>query len=404
MRNAECGAKDSVRHSALPTPHSRKRIMIVAGEASGDLHGASLVREARELDPGLSFFGIGGPRMREAGVETLVDSSQMAVVGLVEVIAHFDVISRAYLALKRIIVNDPPDLVILIDYPDFNLRIARLARRAGVKVLYYISPQVWAWRVGRVKKIGRLVDRMAVVFPFEVPFYEKEGVPVTFVGHPLVDAVHPSMPRAEAQELFGLDPRRLTVGLFPGSRKHEIERLLPVILESAKILKERFPELQFILPLASSLAMTDIAPNLAASSLKVEVVQERGYDVMQVCDAIITVSGTVTLEIALIGVPMVIIYRVSPLTYAVGMRLVKVDHMGICNIVAGERVVPELLQHEAEPGRIAGEIGRFLTEPDYAQQVRMKLAGIRERLGSGGGAARVARLASAMAAGAEVEQ
>jgi lipid-A-disaccharide synthase len=378
--------------------------MIVAGEASGDLHGAGLVREARKLDPRLDFFGIGGPRMRAAGVETLVDSSEMAVVGLVEVIAHFGVISHAYLTLKRIIASDPPDLLILIDYPDFNLRIARLARRAGVRVLYYISPQVWAWRVGRVKKIGRVVDRMAVVFPFEVPFYEREGVPVTFVGHPLVDAVHPAMERVEAQRLFGLDPRRRTVGLFPGSRKHEIERLLPVILESAKLLKERFPDLQFILPLATSLAMGDIAPYLAASPLKVEVVQEQGYDVMQVCDAIITVSGTVTLEIALMGVPMVIIYRVSPLTYTVGRRLVKVDHIGLCNIVAGERVVPELLQHEAEPVRIAEEIGRYLTDDDYDRNVRAKLAGIRERLGSGGGAARVAGLAVAMATGSGEKQ
>jgi lipid-A-disaccharide synthase len=381
-----------------------KRILIVAGEASGDLHGASLVRAARKLDPGLHFFGIGGPRMREAGVETLVDSSEMAVVGLVEVIAHFGVISRAYMKLKRIILSDPPDLLILIDYPDFNLRIARLAKRAGVRVLYYISPQVWAWRVGRVKKIGRLVDRMAVVFPFEVPFYEKEGVPVTFVGHPLVDAVRPSLPRFEARQLFGLDPGRRTVGLFPGSRKHEIERLLPVILESAKVLKERFPDLQFILPLASSLSAADIAPYLAASSLAVKVVQEMGYDVMQVCDAIITVSGTVTLEIALMEVPMVIIYRVSPLTYEIGIRLVKVDHMGICNIVAGERVVPELLQHEAEPGRIADEIGRFLTDHDYARQVRTKLAGVREKLGSGGGSTRVAELVIDMAAGAGNKQ
>ena len=373
-----------------------KRIMIVAGEASGDLHGASLVRAAGKLDPGLFFFGIGGPRMREAGVETLVDASQMAVVGLVEVIAHFGIISHAYLTLKKIITTEPPDLLILIDYPDFNLRIARLARRAGVRVLYYISPQVWAWRVGRVKKIGRVVDRMAVVFPFEMPFYEREGVPVTFVGHPLVDAVHPSMSRAEAQALFGLDPARKTVGLFPGSRTHEIKRLLPVIRESAEILKKRFPDLQFILPLASSLTPGDIAPYLQSSGLDVKVVEGRGYDVMQVCDAIITVSGTVTLEIALLGVPMVIIYRVSPLTYAIGRRLVKVDHMGICNIVAGERVVKELLQHEAEPGRIAGEIEKILTDSVYAAAIRNKLLAVRERLGSGGGSERIAELALAM--------
>jgi lipid-A-disaccharide synthase len=369
-----------------------KRIMIVAGEASGDLHGASLVKEANRLDPSLSFFGIGGPRMRDAGVETLVDASQMAVVGLVEVIAHFNVISRAYLTLKRIITSNPPDLLILIDYPDFNLRVARLAKRAGVRVLYYISPQVWAWRVGRVKKIGRVVDRMAVVFPFEVPFYEREGVPVTFVGHPLVDTVHPTMPRTEAQVLFGLDPAAKTVGLFPGSRTSEIARLLPVILESARLLKERFPDLQFILPLASSLTMADLAPILSRSRLDVKVVEGRGYDVMQVCDAIITVSGTVTLEIALIGVPMVIIYRVSPLTYEVGKRLIRVDHIGICNIVAGERVVPELVQHDAEPARIAAEITRFLTEPGYGAAIKTKLSAVRKKLGSGGGSANAAHL------------
>lgn len=372
--------------------------MIVAGEASGDLHGASLVRAARKLDPGLFFFGIGGQRMREAGVETLVDASQMAVVGLVEVIAHFGIISHAYLTLKKIITTDPPDLLILIDYPDFNLRIARLARRAGVRVLYYISPQVWAWRVGRVKKIGRVVDRMAVVFPFEVPFYEREDVPVTFVGHPLVDTAHPSMPRAEAQALFGLDPARKTVGLFPGSRTHEIKRLLPVIRESAEILKERFPDLQFILPLASSLTPGDVAPYFQSCGLDVKIVEGRGYDVMQVCDAIITVSGTVTLEIALLGVPMVIIYRVSPLTYAIGRRLVKVDHIGICNIVAGERVVKELLQHDAEPVRIVGEIEKILTDSVYAASIRTKLLTVREKLGSGGGSARVAELALAMLA------
>ncbi|HTP66817.1 MAG TPA: lipid-A-disaccharide synthase [Geobacteraceae bacterium] len=369
--------------------------MIVAGEASGDLHGAALVNETRKLDPGLYFFGIGGPRMREAGVETLVDASQMAVVGLVEVITHFGIISHAYLTLKKIINSEPPDLLILIDYPDFNLRIAKLAKRAGVRVLYYISPQVWAWRVGRVKKIGRVVDRMAVVFPFEVPYYEREGVPVTFVGHPLVDSAHPSMSRAEAQAIFGLDPARKTVGLFPGSRIHEINRLLPVICKSAEILKKRFPGLQFILPLASSLAMADIAPYLNPA-LDVKVVEGRGYDVMQVCDAIITVSGTVTLEIALMGVPMVIIYRVSPLTYQVGKRLIRVEHIGICNIVVGERVVPELIQYDAKPAKIAAEIEHILTDPQYSAAIMEKLQGVRERLGNAGCSRRVAELVLGM--------
>ena len=373
-----------------------KRIMIMAGEASGDLHGASLVSEAKKLDPSLEFIGIGGIRMREAGVETLVDAAEMAVVGLVEVVAHFDVIAKAFLRLRNILKNDPPDLLILIDYPDFNLRLAKVARECGVPVLYYISPQVWAWRVGRVKKIARLVDHMAVVFPFEVPFYEKAGVPVTFVGHPLADRVRPEMSRAVAFEAFGLDPDRRTIGLFPGSRKGEVKTLFPTILESARLLKERFPDLQFILPLASSLKLGDIEPLIAASGLDVRVIDGQVYDVMQVCDAIITVSGTVTLEIALMGTPMVIIYRVSPLTYQIGKRLIKVDHIGICNIVAGERVVPELVQHDAELEKITAEIARILTDDAYATEMRNKLALIREKLGKAGGSLNVARLAIGM--------
>lgn len=370
--------------------------MIVAGEASGDLHGSRLVAEALRLDPGLRFFGIGGSKMRATGVETLVDASEMAVVGLVEVIAHFDVIYRAYRTLKRIIRSDPPDLLILIDYPDFNLRLAQLAKRAGVKVLYYISPQIWAWRVGRVHKIARVVDRMAVVFPFEAPFYEQAGVPVTFVGHPLVDAVCPIMTRPAAQAAFGLDPERKTVGLFPGSRRNEIKNLFPTILDAAKLLKARFPELQFILPLASSLSREEIAPYLSESGLDIRVVEEQGYDVMQVSDAIITVSGTVTLEIALIGVPMVIIYRVSPLTYEIGKRLIRVDHIGLCNIVAGERVAPELIQDAANPDLIAAEIATLLTDTGRASAIRAKLHAVRDKLGEGGCSTRVAELVLAM--------
>lgn len=372
--------------------------MIVAGEASGDLHGSNLVKEALRIDPELSFFGIGGPQMRKEGVTILADASEMAVVGLVEVISHSRIIFRAFSILRRILKTDPPDLLILIDYPDFNLLLANVANKAGVRVLYYISPQVWAWRVGRVKKIARLVDRMAVVFPFEVPFYEKEGVPVTFVGHPLVDTVRPTMTRSAAQARFGIDPARKTVGLFPGSRKGEISNLLQTIIDSALLLRKHYPELQFILPLASSLDRADIDPCLEAARIDVTVVEDNIYDVMQVCDAIISVSGTVTLEAALMGVPMVIIYRVSPITYAVAKRLIKVDHVGICNIVAGERVVRELIQDDAEPGWIAAEIGRILTDDDYAGEMRAKLAGVKEKLGAGGGSAKVARLAVDMLA------
>lgn len=373
-----------------------KRIMIIAGEASGDLHGSALVRESRVLDPALRFFGIGGSLMRAEGVATLVDAREMAVVGLVEVLAHFPTIFRAFRKMEKILKQNPPDLLILIDYPDFNLRLAKIAKSVGVKVLYYISPQVWAWRVGRVKKIARIVDRMAVVFPFEVPFYEKEGVPVSFVGHPLVDSVRPTMSREMAQTAFGIDPNSRTVGLFPGSRKQEIRTHLPILLESARLLLERFPELQFILPLASSLERADLESFLEGSGIAVSIVEGKGYDVMQVCDAIISVSGTVTLEIALIGVPMVIIYRVSPLTYQAAKRLIRVDHVGICNIVADQRVVRELIQHEAQPEIIAEEISRILTDSSYADAIRSGLSEVRERLGSGGCSVRVAEIVQEM--------
>jgi lipid-A-disaccharide synthase len=366
--------------------------MIVAGEASGDIYGADLAREALKLDPALHFFGIGGARMREAGVETLVDSADMAVVGLIEVLKHFDVISAAFRKLQQILFNDPPDLLILIDYPGFNLRLAKVAKKAGIKVLYYISPQIWAWRQGRVKKITRLVDHMAVILPFEAPFYEKAGVPVTFAGHPMLDLVKVAMNRDEAAASFGLDPAQKIVGLFPGSRKNEIERLLPVILDTAVELRERFPDIQFVLPLASTLAEEDIASQVRKAGIEAKIITGRIHDLIRACDAVISVSGTVTLEIALVGTPMVIIYRLAPLTYQLAKRLVKVDHIGLCNIVAGERAVKELIQDEATSEKIAAEIAAILSDPSYAEGIREKLAKVRTRLGGGGASVNVARL------------
>jgi len=370
--------------------------MIVAGEASGDMYGARVVEEAHRLDSSVRFFGIGGVRMRQAGVETLVDSKEMAVVGLFEVLAHFRVIFRAFRMLKALLVKDKPDLLILIDYPGFNLRLAAVARKAGVKVLYYITPQVWAWHASRAKKIARLVDHAAVILPFEAEIFEREGLPVTFVGHPLLEMAVPQMQKREAQLFFDIDPAARVVGLFPGSRKREIEALLPVMLSAAQLLKESFPELQFILPLASSVDKSRVDAMLAASPLAVKVIEGYNYDVMQVCDAIIAASGTVTMEIALFGVPMVIIYKTAPLTYAIGSRLVKVDHVGICNIVAAERIVPELLQDDAEPVKIAAEISAMLSDAAYAANLRRKLLSVREKLGEPGAPARVASLALKM--------
>ncbi|QOX77994.1 lipid-A-disaccharide synthase [Trichlorobacter lovleyi] len=382
--------------NAVVGKNSRQRVMIVAGEASGDIYGAGLVRAVHAADPAFSFFGIGGLRMREAGCETLVDSADMAVVGLVEVLKHFDVIAAAFLKLKKILLENPPDLLILIDYPGFNLRLAKVAKKAGVKVLYYISPQIWAWRQGRVKKIKRLVDHMAVILPFEVPFYEQAGVPVSFVGHPMADLVTVSLTRNQAATSLGLDPSKQIVGLFPGSRRSEVSRLLPTILEAARLLQQRLPGLQFVLPLASTLSDDDLAPWLENCELPITVTRERIHDLMRACDAVISVSGTVTLEIALVGTPLVIIYKLASLTFQLAKRLVKVEHIGLCNIVAGETVARELIQQEASPEQIAGEIERLLSDAAYNAALRERLAHVRERLGGGGADRRMAELVLSM--------
>jgi lipid-A-disaccharide synthase len=367
------------------------RVMIVAGEASGDIYGAGLIRTVAAEKPEVAFFGIGGLCMREAGCETLVDSADMAVVGLIEVLKHFKVIAAAFLKLKNILLNNPPDLLILIDYPGFNLRLAKVAKRAGVKVLYYISPQIWAWRQGRVHKIKRLVDRMAVILPFEVPFYEQAGVPVSFVGHPLADLVQVRLNKEQAAVSFGLDPSRPVVGLFPGSRRSEVSRLLPTILEAAHLLHQRFPNLQFVLPLASTLSHDDLAPWLAGCHVPITITRERIHDLIRGCDAVVSVSGTVTLEVALVGTPLVIIYKLSPLTYQLAKRLVKVEHIGLCNIVAGASVAPELIQDDASPQRIAAEIQRLL-EDQVNNAVRARLSRVRECLGGGGADQRMAKI------------
>lgn len=367
--------------------------MIVAGEASGDIYGADLVQKALSLDSGLQFFGIGGSRMRESGVTTLVDSADMAVMGLIEVFKHFGVISAAFLALKKLLQHDPPELLILIDYPGFNLRLAAAAKKAGVKVLYYISPKVWAWKAGRIRKIAAAVNQMAVIFPFEVPIYQKAGVPVTFVGHPMLDLVHVEMNREEAAASFGLDPSRKTVGLFPGSRRSEIERILPSILAAADRLHNKFPDLQFVLPLASTLSEEDIRPHLSRTGVSPIITTRRIHDLIRGCDAIISVSGTVTLEIALVGTPMVIIYKLAPLTYQVARRVVKIEHIGLCNIVAGRSLVKELIQEHANPEAIAAEIAMILSNETYRTTMHGELTAIREKLGGGGAALRTASLA-----------
>ncbi|MGH8501050.1 MAG: lipid-A-disaccharide synthase [Gammaproteobacteria bacterium] len=369
-------------------------VMLVAGEASGDLHAANLVKALRELRPEVRCYGMGAGRMRAAGVDILVDSGRLAVVGIVEVLAHYREIKAALRKLQDIIETRRPDLLILIDYPEFNLRLAATAKKAGVKVLYYVSPQVWAWRPGRVKKIGGLVDMMAVVFAFEVPFYEKANVPVRFVGHPLADEASPTMSRGEALDRFGLKSDAKIIGLFPGSRRSEIARLMPALLETARLLRDRFPAAQFVLPVAPGLDRSMIESYVDDSAPPINILENQSiYDVTLVCDAIITASGTATLQIALMGTPMVIIYKVSWLSYWIARRLVTVKHIGLANIVAGKAIVREFVQNDVQPKSISDEIERLLTDQAYAENMRRELGGIVKTLGEGGGSRKTAQLA-----------
>ena len=372
--------------------------MIVAGEASGDLHGSRLVNALLKMDPDIHVYGIGGEKMKEEGVTTIFNASELAVVGIVEVLTHFRIILAAFQKLKQLIREEPPDLLILIDYPDFNLRLARTARKKGVPILYYISPQVWAWRKDRVKQIARLVNRMAVVFPFEVPIYQKEKVPVEFVGHPLLDVVKVHLSPKEARKRFGLEPAAVTIGLLPGSRKGEMQRILPPLLDAAKILKEKLSAVQFILPLASGLNEKEVQGMIEERGLTVRVAHGEIYEVINACSLAIVASGTATLETAIVGTPMVIVYRVSFLTYLIGRMMIGVKNIGMVNIVAGKEICPELIQGAANPQRIAQEAMKLVQAPAVCQRMKEELRGIREKLGQPGASLRVAQIAYEMMA------
>jgi len=378
----------------------RRRAMIVTGEASGDLHGANLIRAARSVDPELSFFGVGGTRMADAGCEILIAGEELAVMGLVEVVGHFPVILRAFKQLKALLHGpERPSVLILIDFPDFNLRLAREAKRAGVPVLYYVSPQVWAWRRGRVRKIARVVDRLAAIFPFEPAFYAGEDIDVEYVGNPLLDEFHIERPRDVFLQQYGLDPSCPVVGLFPGSRRNELHYMFETIIAAAEEILRRNPRVLFIMPVAPSVSADDLRQRLVGRNLPLTLLQENIYDTANACDAVLSVSGTVTLQTALTATPMAILYKMAPLTYAIGRRLVKVPHIGLANIVAERSVVREFIQEEASPEKLAEEILRLLGDADYAREVRRGLEGVRARMGEPGCSARVARMAAEMSRG-----
>ncbi|MBW2622462.1 MAG: lipid-A-disaccharide synthase, partial [Deltaproteobacteria bacterium] len=340
----------------------------------------------------LKFYGLGGENLREAGIDLLFDLEHQGLFGFLEIVSSLKSTLQIYRSLKASLASDPPSAVVLIDYPDFNLRLARAAKRLGIPVFYYISPQLWAWRQGRVKKIDRYVDSMAVVFPFEPNFYQQHGIEVSFVGHPLLDIMKPPRPKEEVKAELGFDPARPLLGLLPGSRVSEIKAHLPLMLEAAGRLSAGRPNgISMAVAQADSLGFGELAPFLEQGPGDVELVVGRTHELQNAADVILTASGTATLETALMLTPMVVIYRLKSLSYHIFRRLVKIDHVAMANLIAGEEVVPELLQNEAHPDNIVAELNRILDNPEDRRRMVEGLMRVRDRLGGPGASLRAAR-------------
>ncbi len=367
-----------------------RRVLMVAGEASGDAQGGELAAALLRLSPSLELFGIGGQRMRAAGVRTFVDIRELSIMGLSEVAGGAPQIWRAYRETSAAIRQRPPDLIILIDFPDFNLRLARVAQRAGVPVFYYVSPQVWAWRKRRIRKICKRVDRMVVVFPFETEVYRPHGLDVHFVGHPLAEGVRPDRSPAATREQYDLASDRPLVALLPGSREKEVRRVLPVMLEAAGRLAARC---SFALACAPGLDPNILRTEVDASRLDIAIVSADTYNLIASSDVAAVTSGTATVECALLGVPMVVLYRMSAFTYRVARAMVRVPYVAMPNLLLGDGVVPELIQREASGERLAIELQRYLDSSELRAEVSSRLAGVRNALVRPGAAERVATLA-----------
>jgi lipid-A-disaccharide synthase len=369
-------------------PAAIRKVLLVAGEASGDLHGAGLVTALRRADPTIDVWGVGGDRLRQAGMHILVDTAEVATMGFVETFGTLGRLVATYRQLKRFMIEERPALLVLIDYPEFNLFLAKRAKALGIPVFYYIGPQVWAWRRGRVRKIARRVDRLGVVFPFEPSLYNNGHQLAEFVGHPLLDMVRATRSRAETLAQHHLDPARRVLAVLPGSRKKEIRLLLPPAVAAAQHLQR--DGWQPVIALAHTLTRADLAEALDGSAPPMPVIADDTYNVVHAADAAVVASGTAALETALLGTPMVIMYRVSWLTFAVARMLVRVEHIGMPNIILERRVFPELLQGDVSCNNLVAAVEDVTARRD---ELAAALATLRGKLGEPGAAQRAARMA-----------
>lgn len=369
-----------------------KKVLIVAGEASGDQHAANLVKEMQRLNGPFFFRGLGGERMKSQGVDVREDIVSLAVIGFLEVFRHLGTIRRIYRRLLADIDADRPDAAILVDYPGFNLRLARDLKKRGIPVIYYISPQIWAWGKGRIRNIRETVSRMIVFFPFEEALYRQHGVAVSFIGHPCLDHVRPGRTPEEFRRSHGLDAGRLTIGLLPGSRRAEIKTLLPVMLESAALIARtcRNP-VQFIVLAAPSVPRALIESIVASSGVQAVIVDHGTYDGIAASDFCLVCSGTATLETAILGTPMIVLYKVNFLTWLYMRLLIRIPYIGLVNVVAGKKIAEEFIQFDATAPRIASYCAAVLADTEKLFSLRRELALVKAALGEPGAAARGAQ-------------
>lgn len=370
-----------------------KHLFIVAGEASGDMHAAHLVAALQKQDPSLVFAGIGGQMMAEQGVHLYNDLTKISVVGFVEVLKHYREFKRIFDETIEHVERIRPDAVILVDYPGFNLRLAKQLKKRGHRIIYYISPQVWAWKKERVHLIRQVVDKMLVLFKFEQDFYAKEGVAVDFVGHPLVDTVFPTVEKTKFLDKIGMVDFRMTIGLLPGSREKEVDRHLPVMLETAAHLSRDFPMLQFLIVQAPTINDVQIEKCTARyPNMRLKVVRNDHYNAINACDCCIVASGTATLETAILFKPMVVIYKTSWITWFLAKLFVRIPDIGLVNVVAQKRVVPECVQASATPANIAKELKNIFTNELRTAAIKNDLGRVRAALGKPGASANAANV------------
>ncbi|HCA79823.1 MAG TPA: lipid-A-disaccharide synthase [Bacteroidetes bacterium] len=365
-----------------------QRVMIIAGEASGDLHGSGVVRELKRANPAIEIFGVGGDRMKSEGMQLVYHVNELGFMGFVEVIKHLPVINSMKRTLEALLRHRRPDVVLLIDYPGFNLRFAKTAKRSGVKVVYYISPQVWAWHRSRVKEMRGVVDRMLVIFPFEEELYRKEGVAVEFVGHPLLEVLKSDLDRTAFCRRYSLDAGKKILALLPGSRRQEIEMILPEMLRAARTVAAE-AGVEIVLALAPTLREDHLRTFYSLEGIR--VIRDAAYDVMRNADFAMVTSGTATLETGLFGTPMCVVYKTSWVTYLLGRLLIRVKNIGLVNIVAGKEVVPEFIQHRATASNLAREALRYLGDEQLLADTREQLQVVRGKLGEKGASGRVAQ-------------